>query len=883
MKKNFFKKLSFVMALAMTASVIAPAAGAFAAADPAISKTATRYLYLGTDKDEYDFNVANKVKGSTYTWSSDNEAVATVDAKGITTAVATGTANISVAIETKDGASFSSSVVVKVRDNIKELAIANPVAEGSTIAVGATYDFNRSYTTVSGLTKGTTSKTMWAVTDADGKATTAATIDAAGVFTATAAGTYTVTARAFQSAAKYTEWTTSAADALVLASATTTVTVAPSIVKVAQASTTTFQVTFDTDMSKSDLSTTTATLYKVVAGKNVNTGTEKLKSVAFDTTGKIATITLYTDFTQETAYSFVYGKLTGNFTTSKIDIDNVASIAFNDFSVDCTNGSGSADMLANIIAYDVNGVQIYTGTQINAISASYLTFTYGGENNKGAVSGTNAYLYAVGNTAKITVKFEKVVYDSTTKTYKTLSFTDDATATGTKTDSSITTSSLQFAAPLTTDTTAAASLTYSATGVTVAIGDNNKIATKYTKNNALTTTLYTTDTTVFTYKTTDSDKLVISGNVMYPVAAGKVTVIVYSGTTAVGAFDVTVLAARSFAAATIDNATLSVGNSTVDTTGATATVTITDSLGSAAKATAAVAVATNSPTGTTTANAPTVTTNIGTTGKVTVNVLGYNGSTASVVGVYYYKLTITSLTTTKDVYFTVNVVDATTSTAAVVSYYDIELGSTSLDVKGVTSSAITIALYGYNAAGVKIAKFSAADYKISVKNASGTEVSTDSSSIAVVTSASGTAVTSPIGGAGTYVVTATASGSAFTAAANGGRAAGAYLDSASLAVSDTTTKSVTVDSTAVTYVATSCDSAYEVAKAALTFVLNATNQDDSGIVSVKYTKGSTGLTTTDDTVAAGDSVYIDTVTYKVVSGTTYFEYTADVKKSITVK
>ena len=48
MKKNFFKKLSFVLVLAMIVSVIAPAAGAFAATAPKLNAT-KKYLQL--DKD----------------------------------------------------------------------------------------------------------------------------------------------------------------------------------------------------------------------------------------------------------------------------------------------------------------------------------------------------------------------------------------------------------------------------------------------------------------------------------------------------------------------------------------------------------------------------------------------------------------------------------------------------------------------------------------------------------------------------------------------------------------------------------------------------------------------------------------------------------------
>jgi len=147
MKKNFFKKLSFVLALAMIVSVLAPAAGAFAAAKPKLNST-KKYLFLG-ETNKYDFNIVTTSKrtGWKYKWTSSNKAVATVASNGLTTGKSIGTAEISVVIKNKDGeeiADLSADVIVK--DSIKTVKITNLPKDGKMLA-GATNDFNRSFTT----------------------------------------------------------------------------------------------------------------------------------------------------------------------------------------------------------------------------------------------------------------------------------------------------------------------------------------------------------------------------------------------------------------------------------------------------------------------------------------------------------------------------------------------------------------------------------------------------------------------------------------------------------------------------------------------------------------------------------------------------------------
>ena len=145
MKTRFFKKLSFVLALAMVLSIFAPAAGAFAAKAPTLNSK-SKYLHLGrteNGQNEFNFNVNNKKKGWKYNWESTNTKVATVNAKnGVTTAKAAGTTKIVLTITDADGEElYQLTAKVTVRDNIETVKISNPV---DTLAVGEEHDYNRS-------------------------------------------------------------------------------------------------------------------------------------------------------------------------------------------------------------------------------------------------------------------------------------------------------------------------------------------------------------------------------------------------------------------------------------------------------------------------------------------------------------------------------------------------------------------------------------------------------------------------------------------------------------------------------------------------------------------------------------------------------------------
>ena len=116
--KSFFKKLAFVMALAMVVSMVAPAGSALAA-ESGVSLQGTKTIVETYELDkvgatvDFSFQGAPKDWKSTFKWTSSNEAVATVDKAGIVTAVAAGTATIK--ITAGADASYAETVVVTVK------------------------------------------------------------------------------------------------------------------------------------------------------------------------------------------------------------------------------------------------------------------------------------------------------------------------------------------------------------------------------------------------------------------------------------------------------------------------------------------------------------------------------------------------------------------------------------------------------------------------------------------------------------------------------------------------------------------------------------------------------------------------------------------------
>ena len=397
MKTKFFKKLSFVLVVAMVLSVFAPAASAFAAKKPALNST-KKYLHLGrvdNGQNEFNFNIKNKQKGSKYQWESSNEAIAVVNEKnGVTTAKGVGKATISVTITDKDGKDTTLKAQVIVRDNIETVKISNPVEK---VGVGEAYDYNRSFITEAGSTKKTSAITRWEVEP------NTATIDDKGVFVATEPGEYTVTALSFQSKARYNSWLEDAdkyAD-YVLDTDTTKVVVAPSIVEVKQVDTKSVKVVFDSAMEDADKK---ISLYYVVGESKVKQIIDKVK---MSDDKKEATVSLYIDFVAGGKYVVEYEGLGSEpFEAATTNVEDVAQIQITTSTVVVNEAKEIEYKLLNAKGVDISTSELRSRVRMQS------------ENEVGTYfdsSKKELTIFEKNTTATITATFHTYEYDNTGK------------------------------------------------------------------------------------------------------------------------------------------------------------------------------------------------------------------------------------------------------------------------------------------------------------------------------------------------------------------------------------------------------------------------------------------------------------------------------------
>ncbi len=873
--KNFFKKLSFVLALAMIVTAIAPAAGAFAASAPALSAKGTKYLYLGNEtKSSLDLNVTNKPAGASYVWSSSKKTVATVNKYGIVKGVKQGKTTVSLAITKKDGSKTTLSVDFVVRNNIKSFTsiVDADGADLTKLEAGKAYDLNGKFITNGGSTTSTSSVARWSV-DSD-----KATIDVkTGLFTANEAGTFKVTVRAFETATGADAWVAlndATSTAGVKASGTFEVTVVADIVSTKQVDTDTFEVTFNADMSKTDLSATTAVVAQIINGKEVVTGTEKIKSLKLDATGKVATVDLYAAVKAKTEYTFTYKELVGKFTAASVSLADVASVDFADSKF--VLGGTATELKNSVVGKNKDGVVIYEA-KTDTDFANALTFSYTGDLSKGYLSGSTIYLYEEGYVAPVKVEFNHYAYNAETKVYDHITSNDTAVVVCVKTDASLDTASIQYAV-LPGGSAPDDKTVWSPTSVKIAAGDSGySFWVRYLNKDAENATDYETpdNGTKFDFESTRPEIALVTGQYIYPITAGTVSVLVKdktnpSNVVVVGSFDVTVLPTRALNTVTIDNKYLTVNNNTTHgnkgdaTDKVLATIVSTDTMG-APRAVTVNNDLTALRVPRTGAVAPTLVIAPDGVGKYTIKVNATNTPTVD-AGAYTYKLNITDGTTTRTEFVTVVVVDGQTNVA--VTSWRLELSDTSLDLKDVTTAkTVSMVMAGYNSNNVKVDVLATSNYTLEIsKNGTavanaGTAVYTQTAFKAVTVT--GSAITPVAEGTGTYLVTVKnikGAGNPIT------KETGTVIGSATFALNDTTARSFIVDSPVVDH-----GTVKDMLKAAFSFTINGTKVTDAleaNITGVKYTiagTSSTDLTTLNAAISAGISIYVTEITYEVTN------------------
>jgi hypothetical protein len=473
MKKNFFKKLASVTALALVVTSVAPSMATTAAAAKAPSLNVTsKTLYVGK---KFDINVKNKPTTATYTWSTSNKAVATVAKGGIVTAKKAGTATIKLVVKTK-----SSSKTLKATFTIKESAasvkISNPTEK---VKVGtAVYDFNRTVTTKSGGKA--TDKTFWVITDN----TAGATVDANGVVSTTKAGEFKIQAVTATSKANFDAGKTTAVSEVL------TVKVPFAVVSAKPSKLNQVAITIN-----SEDATITAKDIIIVKDKVK----QPVKSISLSTDKKTIYADLYSDVVDKGVYSVsVKGSDAVDFTAT---VGTITQIVLNDQVV----APGTASAIAYNV-YDENGLDI-----TSKYSPSTLSWT-----STTAVADGKVTLLKEGDAAFVTVSYTK--YDTLGNKTEIKSAQAKVLASNAVV-SSLTTWTVQ-------DSTLTSKAAFDkALATTVALKDESKsifVKAKDSKNNDV--------ITGFTFESLDPNTLVVtSEGKLYPIKTGTADVKIKKG------------------------------------------------------------------------------------------------------------------------------------------------------------------------------------------------------------------------------------------------------------------------------------------------------------------------------------------------------------------
>ena len=747
MKTKFFKKLSFVLVVAMVLSVFAPAASVFAAKKPALNST-KKYLHLGrvdNGQNEFNFNIKNKQKGSKYQWESSNEAIAVVNEKnGVTTAKGVGKATISVTITDKDGKDTTLKAQVIVRDNIETVKISNPVEK---VGVGEAYDYNRSFITEAGSTKKTSAITRWEVEP------NTATIDDKGVFVATEPGEYTVTARSFQSKARYNSWLEDSvkyAD-YVLADDTTTVVVAGSMVEAKQVNVKKVEVLFDSAMEdvKDKFS-----VYQLVGESKVKQIIEK---VEMSDDKKVATISFYANFTAGATYVVEFTDLDSvSFVAATSKVEDVAAIQITTSTAVYNEPKKIEFKLLN-----ANGVDITTSDL-----SSRVTMESGNENGTYFnTSNKELTVFLKDASATITASFHTYKYDNTGQEIGAL--TTKAVIIGVDKDAT-NISGINAWTIVDND----AEPNFGDVKQQISISDKSKrIFVEYNTKTGSTegkVDSYKAETyRNFSFTSSDKNYLIIDdlGN-LYPVKEGYVTVIVNYGTgdnekTPIGAIPITISSKRDAGVLTLSTQSVTLSNNSAVNATAEVEIKLKDQLGAdfsyddykverisqpSKMKDEVTAVGSSIPKG---------------NGKITFYGAGINNTGNVEPGQYIYRITVKGLVSV--VY--VNILDGSN---AEIDRYELVVNSNEIDIKATKDNKgiinASIDLFGYNNKNAQVKKIdytTDTDFKVEIEapksdwnvseNGNGSKVKFAAGEYALSTTSGSAIVKSPTG---TYKITA---------------------------------------------------------------------------------------------------------------------------------
>jgi hypothetical protein len=652
MKKNFFKKLSFVTAFALVATAVAPAGLVSAATTPNLAE---RYatVYEGASrsyavKNATGYTVKWTVSGegaeyASLTKTSGAKTALSVDTEG---ELAAKNANVTVRANFyKDGKLVKSAGdVVTVKVNATALDITTD-AKVELVPAGETVDFNRKITPANA-----TSVTYWSVTDKDGKATTDATIDGAGNFKATKVGEYIVVAEA-----------KNAKDGVVKATDSQAVKVVVNMTSATQTTDKAVKAIFTTSVKDVVTKENFKLTVKDAAGTVV-----PISKVSFSEDGKEVTIDTFTSLKDDTHYVLTF--TAGENVQSEEFHATIGAVT--DIVIGPATATAGVETAVTVKFTNAAGVDI-----TNTILASAYSMDVEVQNGYFDTTSKKILLLAAGNTAKVKVTLFATEFDTTTGA-KLNELVKEGTITA------VAASATTYGAydKYTVATSAPSDWATATTKNQVSLSDTTMklfVSAKDSAGNALDTT---TTTGGFTYTSADTSKLIVNnGNELVPVAEGLVYVVAKNADKKIEwSIPVYVVAARKATAASLSKYSVSLSNAVVNS--ATTEFTIKDQF----QADMAVAISTTltdisvlaKPSSVTEADAKAIIVGAISGDEITVNGLGLTA------GTYRYVVKGTTANGSLTQVFTI-VVQAPTGSVVT---YDLVLSETAVDTT-VTSTS----------------------------------------------------------------------------------------------------------------------------------------------------------------------------------------------------
>lgn len=421
--KRQVRKLA--VTLAFTLAVGSVPYTAKAAAAPDFKTYRTSVYENGVADGVYTYTIKNVKKGYKVKWGITGGGKAYVKVNKSTTKAAKTTVSNKITIDTKEKAAAKNkkfNIIAKVYDSkgklVKTLkdkpAIkvqATDAAINTTkikdsltaLAVGSTYDFDTTLTPAN-----STSITYWTVTNEAGEDVSSEITDD-GKWTPTKMGKYTIKATVRNSKSSKAR-----------ATKTLSVTVGVAMSALKQVGANQFRATFNSDVSK----IVKADDFTIAATNG--TSTIAAKEVEFSSTGKVVTVTNYSNFKDGTSYTITYGNTSKAFVASVGPVESAKILTE-------TVQAGKAAKLSYAL-YDENGIDV------KAAASGKVEFTGDIINGYFTENKDELFMTTAGKTAEITLTYTEDGKD-TIKAVQTIRCVEAAATEAKNTDFTITTSS----------------------------------------------------------------------------------------------------------------------------------------------------------------------------------------------------------------------------------------------------------------------------------------------------------------------------------------------------------------------------------------------------------------------------------------------------------